>query len=105
MLVAGLAGQPVAYIRLDDHIAPETIWVTDVVVTREERHKGIATALLLSAQKWAMQRDAARIVAETTSKNYAMIALAQKLGFEFSGYHNQYYPSRDIALFFSRFLR
>ena len=33
------------------------------------------------------------------------IRLAQKLGYDFCGYNDQYYPTQDVALFFGRALR
>ena len=69
------------------------------------RLKGIGTALVLAAQNWSMQRMNRRITMEIPSKNYPAIKLAMKLGFEFSGYNDAYYPNKDIALFFSRFMK
>jgi RimJ/RimL family protein N-acetyltransferase len=40
-----------------------------------------------------------------SSKNNSAIRLAQKLGFEFCGYNDQYYENKDIALFFGRLIR
>jgi ribosomal protein S18 acetylase RimI-like enzyme len=105
MLVAFLNGEPKAYLRLTDKVAPQAVWITDLVVGREVRRQGFAKALILSAQQWALQNDKARIMLEVTTKNQPAIALAQKLGFEFCGYNDQYYPSRDIALFFGRATR
>jgi RimJ/RimL family protein N-acetyltransferase len=36
------------------------------------------------------------------SKNQAYIRLAQKFGYDFCGYNDQYYPTQDVALFFGR---
>jgi RimJ/RimL family protein N-acetyltransferase len=41
---------------------------------------------------------------ELQSKNHAAIRLVQKLGYEFCGYNDQYYATRDVALFFGRLL-
>jgi len=30
------------------------------------------------------------------------VRLVQKMGFEFSGYHDRYYANQDIALFFTK---
>jgi len=56
----------------------------------------------LAAQNWAENRHNNRILLEMTTKNIPAIRLAQKLGFEFSGYNDNYYESKDIALFFGR---
>jgi len=42
---------------------------------------------------------------EMSSKNNPAIRFAQKLGYEFCGYNDQYYETQDIALFFGRYIR
>ena len=105
MLTATLQEIPVGYIRLEDHFSPSTAWVTDLVVRENMRRQGIATALLLAAQQWSVQRNLRRMVISMQSKNYPAIRLALKLGYEFCGYNDHFYANRDIALFFARFLR
>jgi len=105
MLTATLQEIPVGYIRLEDHFSPNTAWVTDLVVRENMRRQGIATALLLAAQQWSVQRNLRRMVISMQSKNYPAIRLALKLGYEFCGYNDHFYANRDIALFFARFLR
>jgi len=105
MLVALVDGQPVAYLRLTDQLAANALWITDLVVDREYRRQGIATALILAAQQWGMQRGLTRAFLEMTTKNHTALSLAQKLGFDLCGYNDLYYPSRDIALFFGRDLK
>jgi len=77
----------------------------DIVVNFPIRRQGIGTALVYAAQNWSIQRSNRRITMEIPSKNYPAIKLAMKLGFDFSGYNDSYYPNKDIALFFSRFLK
>ncbi len=105
LLLAAMAGEPVGYILLTEQLSPATAWVRDLVVDEKVRRKGIATALLLSAQDWATRRRYRRMILEMQSKNYPAIRLALKLGYEFSGYHDQYFANQDIALFFARYLR
>jgi ribosomal protein S18 acetylase RimI-like enzyme len=105
MLVAVLGEKQVGYLRLTDKVIPQTAWITDLVVTPALRRKGIATTLALAAQEWAVQRKNRRAVMEMTSKNCAVIRLAQKLGYEFCGYNDHYYLNQDIALFFGRALK
>lgn len=90
------------YINLALGRAPQAAWVSDLAVLRRLRRQGIATALLLKAQIWAREQDCSRIVMEMQSKNYPAICLANKLGFEFSGFSDLYYANQDIALFFTR---
>ena len=105
MLVAMIGEQIIGYIRMTDLILPKTVWMTDIVVSPRFRRQGVGTALILSAQSWAMDRKANRALVETPSKNSPMIYLARKLGYEFCGYNDMYYETQDIALFFGRSIR
>jgi len=69
---------------------------------RRQRRQGIGTALVLAAENWAVQHDSHRMVIEMQSKNHPAIRMAQKLGFDFSGFHERYFGNLDIALFFSK---
>jgi ribosomal protein S18 acetylase RimI-like enzyme len=104
MLVALLSGQPAGYLRMTDQLVPGSVWITDLVVGRAQRRKGIGTALVMAAHEWAQQMSNRRAVMEMQSKNSAAVRLAQKLGYEFCGYNDQYYVTRDVALFFGRLL-
>jgi ribosomal protein S18 acetylase RimI-like enzyme len=75
------------------------------VVREKYRRKGIGSALVRTAQELAQRRQMRRMVIEAQYKNAPAIHLALKLGFDFSGYNDQYYASPDIALFFTRILR
>ena len=69
------------------------------------RRSGVAMALLESAQAWAESRAHRRLILEVQSKNVPAIRLAQKSGFEFCGYNDQYYLNKDVALFFAKVLK
>ena len=105
VLVARWNGKIVGYIRLNDKMVPNTIWVTDLVVEGRLRRQGIATALILAVQDWALQRGTKCISIEMQSKNHPAIKMVQKLGYEFSGYIDHYYSNHDIAVIFSSFIR
>lgn len=105
VLVAVLKGTPIGYIILDESLVPSGVWIRDLAVIEEHRRQGIGTALLISAQEWAIQRRLRKIILETQSKNYPAIRMVVKMGFELSGYNDRYYANQDIALFFSRLLR
>jgi ribosomal protein S18 acetylase RimI-like enzyme len=105
MLVAVIDSQFIGYIRMSDSILPRTAWITDIVVSPRYRRQGVAMALILAAQSWAMDRKDTRALLEMPSKNNPAICLARKLGYEFCGYNDQYYDSQDIAIFFGRSLR
>jgi ribosomal protein S18 acetylase RimI-like enzyme len=105
VLVAMIDGQTAGYVRANDAILPRTAWLMDVVVAPRFRRQGVASALMLAAQSWAVQRKYHRVLLEMSSKNNPAIWLAQKLGYEFCGYNDQYYETQDIALFFGRSIR
>jgi len=105
MLVAEIDEQVVAYTRMNDAIVQHTAWILDLVVSSRYHRQGIATLLVQSVQTWAMQRKNRRVLLEMSSKNNPAIRLAQKLGYEFCGYNDQYYELQDIALFFGRSIR
>jgi ribosomal protein S18 acetylase RimI-like enzyme len=95
----------VGYIRLKEQRTPNSAWVTDLAVKREMRRKGIASALLLAGQEWAVSKNLKRVIFEAQSKNHPAIRMVLKLGYEFCGYNDHYFENQDIALFFARYLR
>ena len=105
VLVASLESEVVAYVCLMQGLAPQTTWITDLIVMRRLRRQGIGTALILASQEWALQKKSRRIILEMQPKNYPAICLANKLSFELCGYNDHYYTNNDIALFFSKWLR
>lgn len=94
--------EAIAYVRLTDMIVPHAVWITDVVVGRPVRGQGIGQKLINAAEDWGLQRGLRKSIIEVQSKNAPTIKMVQKLGFEFCGYSDQYYASRDVALFYSR---
>ena len=105
VFVALHESEPVGYICVMEEHASSIAWVTDIVVAPERRRQGVGSALLTAAQNWALERGVRRLVVEMQSKNQACIRLAQKFGYEFCGYNDQYYPTQDVALFFGRALK
>jgi ribosomal protein S18 acetylase RimI-like enzyme len=105
VLVALQEDEPIGYICLTEEHASAIAWVTDLVVALEWRRKGAGSALLAAGQAWASERKVRRLVLEVISKNQVGIHLAQKFGYEFCGYNDQYYPNQDVALFFGRALK
>ena len=102
MFSAMLDNEAIGYIRFSDKFIPHAVWITDVVVARDMRTKGIARKLIAAVEAWGAQKGLRRAIIETQSKNHPAIRMIHKLGFEFCGYNDIYYPSRDVALFFSR---
>jgi len=105
ILVGCIDNAPVGYISLSTIITPRMVWVKDLVVKELWRRKGIATTLIRAAFDWAMARKFDRMTIEMSSKNYPAISLMQKLGFEYSGFNDNYFANNDLALFFTRFIR
>jgi GNAT superfamily N-acetyltransferase len=105
VLVALHDGSPVGYLCAVEERASAVAWVIDLVVAPYERRKGAASALLTAAQAWASERSVHRLILEMQSKNHGCIRLAQKFGYDFCGYNDQYYPTQDIALFFGRAIK
>ncbi len=105
VLVACIDKAPVGYATLSTIFSPEMIWVADLVVDELWRRKGIASSLYQAIRDWGLARKFTRVMLEMSSKNYPAICLARKLGFEFTGFNDNYFYNNDIALFFSRFLK
>jgi len=105
ILVAVLDQEVVGYIGLKEVTVSSYVWVTDLVVIEKLRRKGIASALLLAAQEWGAQRNLKRIILEMHSKNIPAIRMAKKMGYDFCGYNDHYYPNQEIALFFAGYMR
>jgi GNAT superfamily N-acetyltransferase len=102
VLVALHDGTPIGYICATAEHASAVAWVTDLAVSPEQRRKGAGSALVTAIQDWAQERGVRRLILEMQSKNQAYIRLAQKFGYEFCGYNDQYYLTQDVALFFGR---
>ena len=102
--IALVGDAPVGYACVLEHSHATTVWITDLVVDAESRRQGVGSALLNAAQDWASSRSARDIFLEMPSKNYPAIRLALKFGFEFCGYNDHYYVTKDVALFFGRSL-
>lgn len=105
MYTAFIESDPVGYISLLERGTASVVWITDLVVDAKNRRKGVGKALLGAGQEWAESRSHRRLIFETQSKNLPAIRLAQKSGFDFCGYNDQYYINQDVALFFSRVLK
>ena len=102
LLVALFEEQPVGYISLVLGLAPLTTWVSDLIIDRPFRRKGIGSALILAAQDWATHMECERLLLEVQPRNHPAIQMALKLGFEFCGYNDFHFPDRETGLFFGK---
>lgn len=105
VMVAVHEKAPIGYICVREERTSAIAGITDIVIAPDHRRKGAASGLLTAAQAWASARSLRRLILEMQSKNQACIHLAQKSGYEFCGYNDQYYPTQDVALFFGRVLK
>jgi GNAT superfamily N-acetyltransferase len=105
VLVTLFEGKPIGYVCATEEHSSSIAWVTDLVVAPERRRQGAASALLAAIEDWASKRVLRRLILEMQSKNQPCIRLAQKFGYEFCGYNDQYYPTQDVALFFGRAIK
>jgi ribosomal protein S18 acetylase RimI-like enzyme len=105
LLVATEEAIPVGYLGMVEERTSALIRVTDLVVSPDRRRQGAASSLLTAAQAWVLDRGIQRMILEMQSKNHPCIRLAQKFGYEFCGYNDQYYPTQDVAVFFGRALK
>ncbi|MBI9046501.1 MAG: GNAT family N-acetyltransferase [Anaerolineaceae bacterium] len=105
ILTALLNDVPVGYLRLKLQLHSRCVTVVDLAVSKSVRRQGIASGLVLAAQDWTSEKRIRHMVLEMQSKNHPAVRMALKLGFEFSGYNDHYYPSQDVALFFAKYIR
>lgn len=105
VLVAIYSQKPVGYTSLVENMIPVSTLMLDLVVAPNMRRQGIGTALTLAALDWIkMKTKSQRLVLGMQTKNFPAINLAQRLGFDYCGYIDNYYPNRDIAIFFTKWV-
>jgi GNAT superfamily N-acetyltransferase len=93
---------PVGYMCLNLAAQQAQTTISDIVVNRIFRQKGIGAQLVRAAQQWARQQGCSQVMMEMQSKNHPAISLALSQGFDFCGYNDRYFPNGDIALFFMK---
>ncbi len=103
-LVATMDETPIGYTCISLSISPIIARITDLVVERRLRRKGIGTALLLAAMEWSQIQERHVISLEMQTRNHPAIRLAGKMGFNFAGYLDNYFRNDDIGLFFNKFI-
>lgn len=102
LLVATIADNPVAYVSLVIDRITKAVWVLDLVVDKSVRRKGIGSALLLASAEFAHENGSSTLIIEMQPRNGPAVALAQKMGFDFCGFNDHYYPANEVAIFFRK---
>jgi GNAT superfamily N-acetyltransferase len=104
-LVAEDGGSIRGYVSLTAGIEHHIAWANDLVVDQGWRRRGIGTMLLHAAVQWGREQGMGRLAVAVQTKNYPAIRFCRSRGMSFCGYNDQYWPTRDIALFFGELLR
>jgi len=104
LLLAEEGETTLGYISVQLGLAPASAWIEDLVVDRLRRRNGVGSALITAAREWCGKKRLHRLTLEMQPKNYPAIQFAYQLGFEFSGYNDQYYQNQEIAVFFSTYI-
>jgi ribosomal protein S18 acetylase RimI-like enzyme len=102
VFVAEVEDEPAGYLAVSTAGPAGIAQAIDFAVLRRLRKNGIGSALVRSALAWTYENRIGQLILEMQSKNFPAISLANKLGFEFCGYNDRYYPNQDIALFFAK---
>ncbi len=92
------------FIDAQPHPWQQLLWVSNLVVHKPYRRQGYGSLLLKAAIDWAIKHHLQKIMLDVQTKNHPAISFAQKMGFQFCGYHEHYYLNRDIAIFFCQTL-
>lgn len=100
-----IPGQIVGYVAVACAPRDDTAYLRTLVVDRAHRRKGIGAQLLVEAKRWAAGQGAARLMADTSARNYPALRLLQKAGFAFCGFNDCCYSDQEVAVFFSTRLR
>ena len=82
-----------------------TGWLPCFCVIPGARRKGIGTQLFRAAAAQAKTDGLQTMTIDLQTKNYTATRFCQTRGFHFSGYADNYYSARDIALFFAYRIR
>jgi RimJ/RimL family protein N-acetyltransferase len=102
LLVATIESEPIGYAGLLMDGVTRAVWIADLVVSTPMRRQGIGTTLIYAVADWANIKESNDVVLEVQPRNNPAINMALKLGFEFCGYNDFYYPGNEIGLFFRR---
>jgi ribosomal protein S18 acetylase RimI-like enzyme len=105
LFVADEGSQVCAFVDVTTSEWNEAALINNLVVAPAVRRKGLGSRLMRVALDWARQKKLRLALLDTPTKAYPAICLYQKHGFTFCGFSDQWYPNRDIAMFFALGLR
>lgn len=92
----------VAYAVVDAKNMPGTTRITDLVVMPELRQKGIGKVMVAAVESWAAKNSSQRVLLEIAMRNYPMVEMAKRAGYEMCGFMEDYFPNGDPALFYHK---
>lgn len=100
-MVAEENGRLQAYITAATEKLTPTAWIFDMVVAPSFRRQGYGSHMLALAAEWARQQNAQQLMTAIATKNHPAMNFVKQHGFNFCGYNEAAYQSREISLFFS----
>ena len=86
-------------------IAPDDIQITNIVVKKNERKKGIGNLLFDKLIKEAENTDKQEIFLEVNENNIFAIKLYKRFNFEEIGVRKKYYNGKDSAIIMKKIMR
>ncbi len=98
---AGRSSRLQAYITAATEKITATAWIFDMVVAPDYRRQGYGSHMLALAGEWARQQNAQQLITAVATQNHPAMNFVQRHGFNFCGYNEAAYQSREISLFFS----
>ncbi len=93
------------YLTMHNDIIRHIGQIEDIVVARALRRHDIGKRLVNAARQWAKEHQITRLTLHTQTKNVPAITFCQRIGFQFCGFNDRYFPNQDIAVFFSQSIR
>ena len=105
VMEGGNSSEILGYIGMVSMPWQATGWLPCFSVVPGARRKGIGTQLLRATVAQAKTDGLQSLTLDVQTKNYPATRFCQTRGFHFSGYSDNYYIARDIALFFAYRIR